>query len=162
MTLKLRWATERQVLQSHESQPATRNPLLLPPPPPQSGTGERRGNKRTLRKQAEDGGGDESPGGSSQEWEPYSAASPASRAVALPLATAGCIWKGSRPERPGLITVLLPIEISTPFELWSLREEAVSSQQEWRLDPRKHSWGQERDPRLSSLESAQHGESPCP
>lgn len=74
----------RQVLQSHENQPATRNPLLLPPPPPQSGTEERRGKKRTQRKQAEGGGGDDSPGGSSEEWEPYPAASPASREVVAP------------------------------------------------------------------------------
>lgn len=50
MTLKLRWARERRVSQSHESQPATRNPPSLPPPPPQSGPGRKERKEKNSKK----------------------------------------------------------------------------------------------------------------
>lgn len=66
--------------------------------------------------------------------------------MALPLGTAAASGREQTQEDLAVVlkfTWLLicsQIGISTLFEPWSLREEAVSSlQQEWRLDPRKYS-----------------------
>ena len=139
VTLKLRWARERQVLQSQESKPASQ-PLETPsccPHHPHS-LGLEKGEEIKERKENKPGmgEGDESPGGrSSEEWEP--------RLPACLQSSGSASGRYADSGRPGCGTEILPVSVLLPnrtplFEPWSLREEAVSSlQQEWRLDPRK-------------------------